>query len=94
MAQMLLRVMLQVNRWHKRYSESCYRLIDGTNVTTSDEHMWLVPLTEGENHWLTVTFAEATEMTGLRLWNYNKSPEDTYRGVSIRQRDILLQRSE
>ncbi|KAK2174806.1 hypothetical protein NP493_776g01041 [Ridgeia piscesae] len=70
------------------------KLIDGTNVTTSDEHMWLVPLTEGENHWLTVTFAEATEMTGLRLWNYNKSPEDTYRGVSIRQGDILLQRSE
>ena len=48
----------------------------------SDEHMWLVPLTEGEDHWLCVTFHQAMDMTGLRIWNYNKSAEDTYRGVS------------
>ncbi|KAI0234957.1 hypothetical protein LSAT2_014682 [Lamellibrachia satsuma] len=59
------------------------KLIDDTNITTSDEHMWLVPFTEGESHWITVTFDQATDMTGLRIWNYNKSSEDTYRGARI-----------
>lgn len=51
------------------------------NVTSADEHMWLIPFTSGEDHLLTMTFPNVTEVTGLRLWNYNKSPEDTYRGV-------------
>ena len=45
--------------------------------------MWLIPYTEGENHSLLIEFPRPTEMTGLRIWNYNKSPEDTYRGVSV-----------
>ena len=49
----------------------------------SDEHMWLVPFTEGQNHTVTITFPQETLVSGLRLWNYNKSPEDTYRGVRI-----------
>ena len=57
------------------------RLIDGSNVTMSDEHMWLVPFTDGESHVLQITFDAPKEMTGLRVWNYNKSHEDTYRGV-------------
>ena len=60
-----------------------FRLIDGTAVTMSDEHMWLVPFTEGQNHTVTITFPQETLVSGLRLWNYNKSPEDTYRGVRI-----------
>ena len=58
------------------------RLIDGENVTNSDEHMWLVPFSEGEPHIITVTFPERKLVTGIRVWNYNKSTEDTYRGVS------------
>jgi len=58
------------------------RLIDGTNVTLIDEHMWLIPFTEGENHFVQINFGQLTELTGIRIWNYNKSPEDTYRGVS------------
>jgi len=57
-------------------------LIDGLNVTTSDEHMWLIPFTEGSDHRLRIHFGGSVPVTGLRLWNYNKSPEDTYRGVS------------
>lgn len=59
------------------------RLLDGVNITTSDEHMWLVPYTAGEDHMLTINMGKSTEMSGLRIWNYNKSPEDTYRGVGI-----------
>ena len=44
--------------------------------------MWLVPFTEGENHVLNINFPKSVEMTGLRIWNYNKSAECTYRGVS------------
>lgn len=60
-----------------------YRVIDGTNITMSDEHMWLVPFSSGQNHLLTINFPENVLMAGLRIWNYNKSKEDTYRGVSF-----------
>jgi len=58
------------------------RVIDGVNVTMSDEHMWLVPFTNGQSHSLIIEFEEKMMMAGLRIWNYNKSKEDTYRGVS------------
>ena len=58
-------------------------MIDGVNITGSDEHMWLIPYTEGADHTLTVTFNKPQDIVGLRFWNYNKSSEDTYRGVSI-----------
>lgn len=62
---------------------SLYRVIDGENITISDEHMWLIPYTEGSNHTLTITFPQHQQLVGLRFWNYNKSAEDTYRGVSF-----------
>lgn len=61
------------------------RLIDGINVTMEDNHMWLIPFRPGEDHRLTIQFRKAEDVAGLRIWNYNKSPEDTYRGVSGRQ---------
>lgn len=57
------------------------RLIDGNNITTDDQHMWLIPFSYGELHTLNVTFNKAQTIAGLRIWNYNKSPEDSYRGV-------------
>lgn len=59
------------------------KLIDGINITTSDEHMWLIPFSYGESHTLSVTFSEVQCIAGLRIWNYNKSPEDSYRGVKL-----------
>ena len=61
-------------------SVSC-RLLDHENITNSDEHMWLIPFNEGANHIVTVSFPEEILFTGIRIWNYNKSLEDTYRGV-------------
>lgn len=44
--------------------------------------MWLIPFSPGLDHVVTICFDRAQSIAGLRFWNYNKSPEDTYRGVS------------
>ena len=44
--------------------------------------MWLIPFLPGLDHVVTIRFDRAESIAGLRFWNYNKSPEDTYRGVS------------
>ncbi|XP_010734576.2 protein KIAA0556 isoform X1 [Larimichthys crocea] len=59
------------------------KLIDGNNITTDDQHMWLIPFSCGESHTLNVTFNKAQTIAGLRIWNYNKSPEDSYRGLKV-----------
>ena len=58
------------------------KLLNGRNVTTDDVDMWLAPLDwEGRTNVVKIDFGSATRVSGLRLWNYNKSLEDTYRGV-------------
>ncbi|XP_054849304.1 katanin-interacting protein isoform X2 [Eublepharis macularius] len=64
-------------------SRTLDKLIDGTNITMEDNHMWLIPFSPGEDHRLIIQFAEAENIAGLRIWNYNKSPEDTYRGAKV-----------
>ncbi|XP_058536514.1 katanin-interacting protein [Ochotona princeps] len=64
-------------------SRTLDKLIDGTNITTEDEHMWLIPFSPGLDHVVTIRFDRAESIAGLRFWNYNKSPEDTYRGARI-----------
>ncbi|XP_035694968.1 protein KIAA0556-like isoform X6 [Branchiostoma floridae] len=59
------------------------KLVDGCNVTTADEHMWLIPFNEGDGHVLTVDLGQPQYLTGLRFWNYNKGREDTYRGAKV-----------
>ncbi|XP_074475318.1 katanin-interacting protein isoform X1 [Sebastes fasciatus] len=59
------------------------KLIDGHNITTDDQHMWLIPFSYGEPHTLNMTFNKTQTVAGLRIWNYNKSPEDSYRGVKV-----------
>ncbi|KAM5227700.1 katanin-interacting protein [Ctenodactylus gundi] len=64
-------------------SRTLDKLIDGVNITMEDEHMWLIPFSPGLDHVVTVRFDRAESLAGLRFWNYNKSPEDTYRGAKI-----------
>uniref|UniRef100_A0A8C3IS94 Katanin interacting protein n=1 Tax=Chrysemys picta bellii TaxID=8478 RepID=A0A8C3IS94_CHRPI len=64
-------------------SRTLDKLIDGTNITVEDNHMWLIPFTYGEDHIITIYFDKAENIAGLRFWNYNKSPEDTYRGAKV-----------
>ncbi|XP_019902350.3 protein KIAA0556 isoform X2 [Esox lucius] len=59
------------------------KLIDGHNITTDDQHMWLIPFSCGQRHTLTVNLGMRQTVAGLRVWNYNKTPEDSYRGVKV-----------
>ncbi|NWR65719.1 K0556 protein, partial [Bucorvus abyssinicus] len=64
-------------------SRTLEKLIDGTNITVEDDHMWLIPFSFGEDHLLTINFDKIESIAGLRFWNYNKSPEDSYRGAKV-----------
>ncbi|NWH67216.1 K0556 protein, partial [Geococcyx californianus] len=64
-------------------SRTLEKLIDGTNITMEDDHMWLIPFSFGEDHLLTIHFDKIESIAGLRFWNYNKSPEDTFRGAKV-----------
>ena len=44
--------------------------------------MWSVPFVPGCSHVIEVSFVQAVHISGVRMWNYNRSFEDTYRGVS------------
>ncbi|KAG4054314.1 hypothetical protein PC123_g10575 [Phytophthora cactorum] len=57
------------------------KLIDGEATTCDDTHMWLVPIESGTVPEVRIELKSAQYFYGLRVWNYNKSPEDTYRGV-------------
>lgn len=43
--------------------------------------MWLCPFNPKERIRIMITLNVSKKLHGLRLWNYNKSPDDTYRGV-------------
>ncbi|KAL3662115.1 hypothetical protein V7S43_012916 [Phytophthora oleae] len=64
------------------------KLVDGEVTTCDDTHMWLVPFEAGAVPEVRIELKTAQYFYGLRLWNYNKSPEDTYRGV--KQLVVLL----
>lgn len=57
-------------------------LIDGHNVTTEMDHMWLADVT-GMNKRITISIIFQTDvyLTGMRIWNYNASLELSYCGV-------------
>ena len=58
------------------------RLLDGVNVTCDSEHMWVVPFDSAQPPSLTLSLGTPTHITGIIVWNYNASVEDSYRGVS------------
>ncbi|XP_078316471.1 katanin-interacting protein-like isoform X4 [Crassostrea virginica] len=66
---------------HERDDRTLDKVINGNNVTCADENMWLIPFNESQEHVLTISFSQTVLIAGLRVWNYNKSPEDTYRGA-------------
>lgn len=60
------------------------KLVDPVCVTTDDRHMWLAPCAHSSGRVCTVTLHVASEprlVSGVMLWNYNKDPEGTLRGV-------------
>lgn len=57
------------------------KLIDGHNVTTEMDHMWLAHVTSNKRITITITFSTDVHPTGMRIWNYNASLELSYCGV-------------
>ncbi|KMQ94347.1 hypothetical protein RF55_5513 [Lasius niger] len=56
-------------------------LINGHNITTEMDHMWLADVTSNKRIAITVTFDTDVYLTGMRIWNYNASLELSYCGV-------------
>ena len=57
------------------------RLVNGHTVTQDPNHMWCQPL-GGQELGVTFNLVRAETVTGFRIWNYNTSLDDSYRGVS------------
>ncbi|CAF1618828.1 unnamed protein product [Rotaria magnacalcarata] len=57
------------------------KLFDGENLTCDDNHMWLCPFNKKDKVRIIITLSVSKKLHGLRIWNYNRSSEDTYRGV-------------
>ncbi|XP_039251765.2 katanin-interacting protein-like [Styela clava] len=68
-------------------SSDLKNLVNGENITTDDESMLLLPFGNSEIC-LEISLPQARQLKGIRVWNYNRSVDDTYKGVKLI--DILL----
>jgi len=57
------------------------KLVDGVSQTNDDKHFWLIPFSNTTPPWITIDLGTKQSVWGLGIYNYNKSPEDTLRGV-------------
>eukprot|EP00611_Tribonema_gayanum_P005860 TRINITY_DN1507_c0_g1_i11.p1 TRINITY_DN1507_c0_g1~~TRINITY_DN1507_c0_g1_i11.p1 ORF type:complete len:1829 (-),score=295.25 TRINITY_DN1507_c0_g1_i11:255-4994(-) len=57
------------------------KLFDGVNDTCDDLHMWLAPHDAACGTTVTVQFHLPVTLSAMRIWNYSKSREHSYRGV-------------
>lgn len=58
-------------------------LVGGVNLTTEAETMFLCPLYHSSDPpTITITLDVPTPLFGMKIWNYNSSLEDSYKGVS------------
>ncbi|PNF42382.1 hypothetical protein B7P43_G02545, partial [Cryptotermes secundus] len=64
-------------------SPDIYRILDGVNVTTDEDHMWSTPFLDGDVIVLTISFPVIVYIAALRVWNYNCSADLTYCGVKL-----------
>jgi protein JBTS26 len=55
------------------------QLINGMGTTCDDSNMWLVPF--GATQEIRIDLKREQFIYGIRVWNYNKSLEDSFRGV-------------
>lgn len=55
------------------------KLINGVGTTCDDTNMWLIPFSSQQE--VRIDLKQDQYIYGLRIWNYNKSPEDSFRGV-------------
>lgn len=46
-------------------------------------NMWLIPFNPGEDHKINIDLGRMINIKAIRFYNYNKSPEDSLRGVKL-----------
>lgn len=65
-------------------------LVNGTKFTNEHRNMWIgslpLPQTPPVHLEITVYYARDTELSAVKIWNYNKSVRDSTKGI----RDIQL----
>ncbi|CAB3234277.1 unnamed protein product [Arctia plantaginis] len=82
----------------------CKKLFNGRNITTDFEDMWCSNFETGEKFChIVMELLEPTEITSIRIWNYNANMELSYIGVkharvalddvSLHYRPLLLRRA-
>jgi hypothetical protein len=59
------------------------KLVDGHYFTNDDLHEWLTPFTEGEDHTVSIDLGMRSQLSMIRIWNYNKSRIHSYRGARL-----------
>jgi hypothetical protein len=57
------------------------KLVNGINNTVSDFNMWLIPFNLGEDHIIKIDLGKQVQIGSIKFYNYNKSLEDSLRGV-------------
>mmetsp|Transcript_2493 Transcript_2493/g.9382 ORF Transcript_2493/g.9382 Transcript_2493/m.9382 type:complete len:1478 (-) Transcript_2493:1894-6327(-) len=57
------------------------KLINGANITQNDKNMWLIPSSLENDPRIEIDLGSREKLAGIRIYNYNKSEEDTARGV-------------
>ena len=66
----------------QRSDSEVARLLDSVNMTCDVEHMWVAPFDSSQPPTLTLSLDTPTHITGLLVWNYNASADDSYIGAS------------
>ncbi|KAJ4446219.1 hypothetical protein ANN_12913 [Periplaneta americana] len=64
-------------------SPDIYRIVDGVNVTTDEDHMWSTPFLDGDEIVLTINFPVIVYIAAIRVWNHNCTPDLSYCGVKL-----------
>ncbi|CAD6201289.1 GSCOCG00000092001-RA-CDS, partial [Cotesia congregata] len=72
---------LSLNCNIKNSNEEIFHLVDGINLTTDSDHMWIINNDPDSLVTITITFNTELFITGLNIWNYNYSLESSYCGV-------------
>ncbi|XP_023945111.2 katanin-interacting protein [Bicyclus anynana] len=82
----------------------CKSLFNGNNITTKVDDMWCTNFVPGKRFChIVIEFVEPTEITSIRIWNYNENMDMSYIGAKhirisldeepLNQEAILLRRA-
>ena len=56
-------------------------IANGNNASTDPHEMWVAPFDPPLKSFVYINFGRRVKLTGFKVWNYNASHEDSFRGV-------------